>query len=163
MPDVLPAKNYIRRSGVVIGYARESATTAGTPGTFREIGHIAGDIDINKSKNRTTIREFGSGRTSFDMQFVDGKTGNVGFTLNLVPTDTAYLDLEVDDENDNEGYLYIRAYNELGTPTGLEKKFRVAVDISNIKLAMSGVATGTVNFIINGTETFAAPDLDGTP
>lgn len=157
--DPLPAKNYIRRSGVILAYARESGTTSGTPGTFREIGHISGDVQISKNKSRTTIREFGTSRTTYDLQFVDGKTGNVNFTLNLVPTDLVFQDMKADDESEDEGFLYIQAFNELGTPTGLEYKFRGNIDMSQITLPMSGLATGTLSFIINGVETFAAPTL----
>ena len=155
----LPAKNYIRRSGVAIAYARESSTTAGTPGTFFEIGHISGDISISDDKNFVEIREFGTSRNAYTMSFVDGKSGSVSFQLNLVPTDSAFQALRADNEADAEGYLYIRAYNELGTPTGFEWKFRVILSGMPVTLAMGGVATANLNFRINGLADFAAPTL----
>ena len=148
----LPAKNYIRRSGVVIAYSREG-------GSFFEIGHISGDISISDDKNFVEVREFGTSRNSYTMNFVDGKSGSVSFQLNLVPTDSAFQALRADNEADAEGLLYIRAYNELGTPTGFEWKFRVILSGMPVTLAMGGVATANLNFRINGLADFAAPTL----
>ena len=87
----LPAKNYIRRSGVAIAYAREG-------GPFFEIGHISGDISISDDKNFVEVREFGTSRNAYTMNFVDGKSGSVSFQLNLVPTNSAFQALRADNE-----------------------------------------------------------------
>ena len=67
--------------------------------------------------------------------------------------------IRADNEADAEGLLYIRAYNELGTPTGFEWKFRVILSGMPVTLAMSGVATANLNFRINGLADFSAPTL----
>ena len=148
--------DYVRRAGVTIAYA---PTTAGVAGTFAEIGHISGDVSINDSRTMVTVREFGTARTQFDLQYADSRTGSVGFSLNLVPSDAGFIALKADYEDGDEGFLYIAGMDEKGTPTGITYKLAVTIQQFNVQFRQENVAMVQINFAITGTATFTTPTL----
>lgn len=150
-------RDYVRRSGVTVAYAPYG--TGDAPGTFAEIGHITGDVSISDSRNMVTVREFSTDRKSFDLQYGDGRTGSVSLTLNLVPSDAGFQALKDDYENGDEGFLYIRGFDEKGTPTGVEYRLNVMVQTFPVTFRQDGVASVQVTFAITGTGTFTAPTL----
>lgn len=148
-------KDYVRRSGVIVAYAPYGASDA--PGTFLKIGHISGDVQVNDSRTMVTVREFGTSRTQFDLQYADSRTGSVGLSVNLVPADASFILLKNEYEAGNEGFLYITGVDEKGTPTSITYKLTVTNQQFNAQFRQENVAMVQINFAITGTASFTTP------
>lgn len=146
-------RQFIRRSGVTVRYA--TATGSGVPALadFDEIAHLQGQLTVNDSRNAVTVRDFDSNEVTFDLQYVDGRTGSVTFGLNLVPSDAIHQALKTDYDTAAVGYLWVDASDGKATASKFTEAFVGQIQTFPRNYNQDNVATGNLTFLIQDTFT----------
>lgn len=143
----------VRRSGVKVEVAPDDG---GEPGTYVEIVP-QGSVSITDSRGTYTVADFSTAANKFDPQFTNGRTGSIGFSALLVPSDAAYLAAYGMYDNDSKGYMRITFEDEQDTPASIVRRFKGRFNQWNETGNQDNVATAAVNFLVSGKYTDPTP------
>lgn len=141
---------FITREGVTVYIAALIAGVAPAALTgYAEVAHIQGSVTINDQRGTVTVKDFDTDADAFDLMYTDGRTGTITHNLNLVPSDTQHQALKTRYKENDTFALLIVAKDSQGTPTGFIDAFEVQISTFPRTYNESGVATGSITYIIH--------------
>lgn len=141
---------YVRRTGVTLYMAALTGGTAPTALTgYTEIAHIDGDININDQRGTVTVRSFNDSMDSFDLQYVDGRTGTITHGVHLVPGEPEQLALIDNYDNGTVFAVCLVARDSQAVANKFVRTYEVQLSTLPLNFKLSGVSSGSLTYLIH--------------